>query len=158
MTTNTAPKLSEAFDIDVAIGFPAREKLRLQLKTENGQITSASLTGVGCRATLELIKQWRPKLSGALAEVPLPEGSDHSALMLRELILKAQGLWRFPYDEDEMCHCRAVPTRVVDAAIVGGCHTLPSIRAATGASTSCGACGVDIQKVIAYRLQAKPAQ
>lgn len=153
MTTNAPAIDSGAQEIDIAIGFPAREKLRLQIKTQNGQITAATLSGVGCRATLEMMKEWRPKLTGALADVPLPQGNDHSSLMLRELLLKAQGRWQYPYDEDEMCHCRAVPTRVVDAAIVSGCHHLPSIRAATSASTSCGACGVDIQKAIAYRLQ-----
>lgn len=154
MTTSPASQAIQ-FDIDVAIAFPARERLRLQLKIENGRITAAALTGIGCRQTLELMSAWRPRLTGPLADLPLPEGHGHSAIMLRELILKAQGRWRFPYEEDEICHCRAVPTGVVDSAIVGGCHSLPAVREATSASTSCGACRVDIEKVMEYRLAVK---
>jgi bacterioferritin-associated ferredoxin len=138
----------------VEVEYPARERLSLQLDlNDSGEITSAVLDGIGCRATLQLMAEWRPKLVGKLEALPLPEGNEHSAIMLRELLLKAQGRWAFPYAEDEICHCRMVPTSKVDAAIVSGCLTIDEIKRGTSASTSCGACRTDIENIIEYRLR-----
>ena len=141
--------------IEIEVAAPAREQLRLKLEVKSdGSIVHGELTGIGCRETLELMNEWRKLLPGALvSELVLPKGKSHSAILLRELILKAQGRWQFPYQEEELCHCRAVATARVDAAIVGGCHTVEAVRTATSANTSCGACRGDIEKVIDYRLK-----
>ncbi len=138
--------------IEVAVGLPARDqiKLRVEVDTE-GEILSATLRVVGCMELLHLAQALRLKLSGRLSAVTLPEGLSHSAILLREALLKAQGKWSFPYSEEELCHCRAVPTSRVDAAVISGCHTVDAVKRATSASSSCGTCRPDVEAVIRHR-------
>lgn len=82
------------------------------------------------------------------------DGKDHVSILLRELVLKLQNRFQLPYQEAELCHCRAVPTAVVDRAIVGGCHSTLSVARTTSAGTSCGTCKLDTELLIAYRLGA----
>lgn len=138
--------------IDVEVALPLRDRVSLSLEVEGGQIRSSRLHGVGCTEFLKLLRDWRPKLTGELDAVPLPPGESHAAILLRELILKAQGKWDFPYKEEELCHCRAVLTSVVDAAIVGGCKTSAAVSRETSASTSCGTCRPDVEAILKYRL------
>ena len=86
----------------------------------------------------------------------MPKGNSHSDLLLRELILKARGEWNFPYKEDELCHCRAVTTKRIDQSIIAGAHTMEQIRKATSASTGCGTCWPQIEKIIKYRVIGMP--
>jgi len=146
---------SESQFLDIEVGAPAREKLRLRLEVRaDGFIKSGELTGVGCRETLALMLEMRKQLEGCLLmNVALPKGNSHSAMLLRELVLRAQGRWQFPYQQEELCHCRAVTTAKVDAAIIGGCHTVEGVRVTTSANTACGACRTDIVNVIEYRLK-----
>jgi bacterioferritin-associated ferredoxin len=139
--------------IDLEIGLPARDRLQLHLELDEGQqILSSRLVGVGCPEVLNLIQQWRPKLIGRLHEIEIPEGVSHGVLLLRELLLRAQGLWDPPYKDQEICHCRVVATRKVEDAIIAGCHTVDKIKRATNASTSCGTCRTDVESLLAYRL------
>lgn len=147
-----APQLQSARSINVEVTLPARDRLTLELVVEREAVVKASLTVLGCMEILKLAQEWRPKLKGPLAALPLPEGDGHAALMLREAILKAKGEWKFPYPEEELCHCRAVPTSKVDAAIVGGCHSMQAVAQETSAGTSCGTCRVDTDAIIKYRL------
>lgn len=78
---------------------------------------------------------------------------DHSSILLRELILRLRQEFKLPYDETELCHCRAVPTAVVDRAIVSGAHTVQAVARVTSAGTSCGTCKPDTEKLIEYRLR-----
>ena len=137
----------------IEVGLPARDRLRLSFKVKDGEILDAKLEAVGCMELLRLVEVWRPHFQGSLEKMPLPEGRGHAAILMRELVLKTQGRWKFPYADEELCHCRAVPTAKVDAAIVGGCHSLEAVRAATSASTSCGTCRPDVENVLAYRLK-----
>lgn len=148
-----APQLQSARTINVEITLPARDRLTLELEVERDEVKRAKLQVTGCMEILKLAQDWRPKLKGPLAAIALPQGNGHAALMLREAILKAKGEWSFPYPEAELCHCRAVATAKVDAAIVGGCHTIHSVAQETSAGTSCGTCRVDTDAIIKYRLQ-----
>lgn len=126
--------------------------MHLDLEVDsNRMIISSKLTGRGCLQLLELMVAWRPKLKGSLDTIQLPDGDGHAAILLREAILKAQGRWFFPYGEEELCHCRAVATAKVDAAIVGGCKTVKAVSRETSAGTSCGTCRTDIEAIIKYR-------
>ena len=80
------------------------------------------------------------------------DGKDHVSILLRELVLKLQDRFHLPYQDAELCHCRAVPTDVVDRAIIGGCHTPQAVARTTSAGTSCGTCRPDTELLIAYRL------
>lgn len=142
-------------ELKVEVSLAGRDRLSLSLEIHEGEITSATLQGSGCPAVLKLIQAWRPKLTGPLKSLELPEGSGHSEILLREAILKAKGEWKFPYNEEELCHCRAISTSKVDAAIVSGCHNVRSVARETSAGTSCGSCRPNTEAIIAYRLQSK---
>ncbi|MCB0351623.1 MAG: (2Fe-2S)-binding protein [Bdellovibrionales bacterium] len=139
--------------IEARVVWAGREEASLLLELDyNENITSAQLSGVGDSAFLTLLRSVRPTLKGGLREVPLPEGDSPAALCLREVILRAKGEWDFPYQQEELCHCRAVPTAVVDRAICVGAHTSKKVSEQTSASTACGTCRPDVEAIIAFRL------
>ena len=150
----SAPKL-QTLKISQVVSLQGRDEITLDLDVVNGDIVSASLTGCGCPEMLGLMQSWRPKLRGELQNLPVPEGQSHSEILLREAILKAKGEWKFPYAEDELCHCRAISTSKVDAAIIGGCRNVRAIARETSAGTSCGSCRTDTEAIINYRLGQK---
>jgi bacterioferritin-associated ferredoxin len=138
--------------ISIDVSVRARDRIRLNLEVVGGEIVTSELNVLGCTELLTLVKTLRPKLKGRLDQLALPEGTGHAAMLLREALLKAQGLWDFPYKDAELCHCRAVATSKVDGAILGGCHSVDAIKRATSASTSCGTCRQDVERVLEYRL------
>ena len=87
---------------------------------------------------------------------PLPKGNDHCSMLIREFVLKCRGEWQIPVEDTEICHCRTVPTAVVDQAIVSGAHSPKIVSQWTTASTACGTCRPDVEKLIAYRLGRGP--
>ncbi len=111
------------------------------------------LRALGCPEVLSLCSEWRGKLKGDAKSWPLPQGTSHSEILLREAILKARGEWELPYKDSELCHCRVIATQKVDAAIVTGAHTVNEVSRRTSAGTSCGTCQPDIKKLIAYRTK-----
>ncbi len=139
--------------VDLEVSLQGRDRLQLQMNLVNGTIESAKLSGSGCSDFLNLLQAWRPKLTGSLETLELPQGDSHSSLLLREAILRAQGEWKFPYADEEICHCRAVSTAKVDAAIIGGCRSVRAIARETSAGTSCGSCRTDTEAIINYRLK-----
>ncbi len=110
------------------------------------------ITASGCRELLN-------RLAVGLSEEPNPEnwvepaGRGHVDLLLREFILKAKNQWQFPTTDSETCHCRQVPTAVIDLAIINGAHTTRQVSRETSASTGCGTCEPQVQKIIDYRLR-----
>ena len=137
--------------IDVKVAWPGREEVHFACElSDNGQIKNSHLTGIGNNQLLALLKKYRTLLKGDILK--LPDGSAPSDLCLREVILKAQSKWLMPYTEEELCHCRAVPTAVVDQAICAGAHTTRQVSEQTSASTACGTCRPDVEAMIKYRL------
>jgi NAD(P)H-nitrite reductase large subunit len=131
-------------------------ELRLEL-SQDGRITGAKLTGIGGPAMLKLLAEWKGRIEGELKAVALPEGQTGPELMLKELILKARGEWTFPYEDPELCHCRAIPTAIVDQAIISGAHQPEIVSRWTSASTSCGTCRRDVISILNYRLNRRSA-
>lgn len=131
---------------------PGREEVHLEFEENSGQISDAKLHGVGGPELLQTLAEWRPQLKGALQDIPLPEGSGTGAMMVRELLLKARGQWQYPYEHEELCHCRVVTTQAVDAAVLTGSHDPSQVSKQTSASTACGTCRPDVEAIIAYRL------
>jgi bacterioferritin-associated ferredoxin len=157
---NTARKLTANSDaigapqeVEICVGARTHDQVTLKLTLVEGVIESATLKVIGCTTLLRRVQELRRSLRGPLKDVVLPEGSDHAAMLLRETVLKAQGLWNYPYSDEEICHCRAVSTAKVDGAILAGCHSVDAIKSATSASTSCGTCLPDVEKVLRYRLK-----
>ena len=139
--------------LEFSVSLPGRDDLKLELKVVDGDVVSQKLTGRGCTEFLKLLQTWRPKLTGSLATLEIPHGNSHSEILLREALLKAKGEWDFPYKDEELCHCRAVATSRVDAAIIGGCRSVRALARETSAGTSCGSCRPDTEAIINYRLK-----
>jgi len=139
--------------IESHVVWQGREEAHLTLEVdEKNQIQKVKLTGVGGPVFLEALKALRGQLKGDYLQLGLPTGAGAESLLIRELLLKAQGRWAYPFCEEELCHCRAVPTEVVDRAICAGAHTTRQVSEQTSASTACGTCRPDVEAIIKYRL------
>jgi len=121
----------------------------LELSEENGK---SIFRFIACHELYELLQNSRQRHGDNIKNWPFPEGLSHSELLLKELLLKIKGQWQFPYQADELCHCRNVPTVTVDQAILAGAHTPEAVSRWTSASTACGTCRADVEKIISYRL------
>ena len=143
--------------IEAKVQWRGREEACLSIDLDdNENIVTAKLSGIGGSNFLRLLVRVRPTLLRVrFQDLPLPSGVTPEALCLREVILKAKGLWKFPYEQEELCHCRAVPTAVVDQAICVGAHTPRKVSQQTSASTACGTCSTDVEAIIEYRLGKK---
>lgn len=106
---------------------------------------------VGCTSMLQLVRSCQTQFGKDLSQWPLPKGSSHSELLLKEVLLKQRGQWSFPYPHAELCHCRAVSVEKVDQAILAGAHTPAQVSRLTMASTACGTCRPEVEKIIQYR-------
>lgn len=152
----------------VEVVFLGRDRVTATFEFEGADISSTirsiHFAGSGCSAFLSELESFRDlvlKLAPEkrrLKESPDFDGlvsaaHDHVAILIRELILRARETFALPYGEIELCHCRAVPTAVVDRAIISGCHTVQSVARTTSAGTSCGTCKPDTESLIAYRLK-----
>ena len=105
------------------VGIDGRDWVEIEV---NGAV---QVRASGCLALLKRVKQIRGILKtendlknfnfekNGLAS---PSMDGHENLLLSEVILRARGEWELPYKEDELCHCRAIPTRIVDQAILCG--------------------------------------
>jgi bacterioferritin-associated ferredoxin len=113
---------------------------------------SLRLSYVGCTDMLSLLRKNKKEFGTDLRQWPLPEGGNHQDILLRELLLKINGQWAYPYPDVEICHCRLVRTESVDQAIICGAHTPEKVSRLTSASTACGTCRFDVERIIAYRL------
>jgi bacterioferritin-associated ferredoxin len=111
-----------------------------------------SVAFMGCHEFMEMMQKMKKHFGADIAKWPLPEGKDHSSLLLKEMILKLRGEWNFPYAEDEVCHCRNVATHTIDQAVIAGAHSTDVVTRQTSASTACGTCRPEVQKIIDYRL------
>ena len=128
-----------------------REEILLELELDDQQnIQSSQIKAVGPLKFLQLVEEWRSKLSGPLAKVPLPEPNGAGAMILREVLMRAKGEWQAPYDQEQLCHCRSVPTAKVEEAILTGALTTGKVSRLTSASTACGTCMPDVQAMIDY--------
>ncbi len=140
--------------IDIQIGSAESYELHLECTiSAQGEVENSKLYVVGGPDLLELACVLRQQLTGPLTELVLPKGQSTAAIVIRELILKAQGQWVDPFEGDELCHCRAVATRLVDEAVIYGAHTTDVVSEKTSAGTSCGSCREDIESIINYRLK-----
>jgi bacterioferritin-associated ferredoxin len=106
---------------------------------------------IGCTATLNLIRSCKQAHGEDLSKWPLPEGFDHSSLLLKEALQKRAGDWRFPYAHEELCHCRAVSAERVNQAILAGAHTAAQVSRLTSASTACGTCRPEVENLLRWR-------
>lgn len=134
------------------VSWPGHDEISIEICLKTRLVTSLKV--MGCVETLNYIKDLSQKFKTlSVFEWPIPLGSSHSEMLIRELLLKVNKSWDYPYKEAELCHCRLVPTCVVDQAVLGGAHTSLQVTMATGAASGCSACQVNIDKIIQYRLK-----
>ena len=110
---------------------------------------------LGCSEMIEMMQKMKTNFGHDLKKWPIPVANDHGSMLLREMILKLRGEWTFPYAHAELCHCRSVPAQVVDQVVIAGAHSTEKVTRLTSASSACGTCRPDVQKIIDYRLDKK---
>jgi bacterioferritin-associated ferredoxin len=132
----------------IRVEIPGQDWLELHLE---GPVPV--LKGRGCFAFETTLQYYRALLTKPFQDWPMPSGTSHVDLLFQELILKARGEFAFPYPHEELCHCRGIATTVVDRAIVRGAHTPEKVSRLTSASTACGTCRSDVQKLIDFRVR-----
>lgn len=115
---------------------------------------SWSLKVRACKEVVDLLQLFKATHGQDILAWPLPTDASHSHLLLKELLLKIHNKWEEVYPHQELCHCRAVPTQVVDEAIVLGAHDIRTIRRQTSANTACGTCQPEVEKLLEQRLAA----
>lgn len=125
----------------------------IEIQTADTATGKTQIKAMGCTELLSLIRKHQVQFGKDPQHWPLPSGHTHSELLLKEVLLKARGQWVYPYQHEELCHCRSVTTEKVDQAIVAGAHRPEVVSRQTGASTSCGTCRPDVQKIIDFRLK-----
>lgn len=134
---------------EVSVGIAFRDELRF-FKNQNNQW---QLTFIGCESLSNLVLE-NKKLHGQDPHLwPLPVGLSHSELLLREFLLKLKNQWVPVYAHEELCHCRKVSAQEVEQAILCGAHTSEAVSRWTGASTACGTCRPEVEKILQERLQ-----
>ena len=142
---------------EVTVIWEGREEVRLSFDLlDNGELKEVSVKGIGGPEFLNSLREFRKTLTGRLEDVPIPLGKTSSAILLRELLMKAKDCWTPPFQEDELCHCRMIPTKMVDQAICSGAHTPKKVSELTSASTACGTCRPDVEAMIEFRLGKEP--
>jgi bacterioferritin-associated ferredoxin len=136
----------------ISIHWPGHDEILLEYDSKTQR--PSRLKVIGCA---EIIKKFKALTDcyrdHSLLEWPVPKGSSHSDMLIRELLLKIQGNWEFPFKEERLCQCREVPTIEVDQAILGGAHSIYQVTMATGAASACSSCSVHIDKILEYRLK-----
>ena len=152
----------------VEVVFLGRDRVEAKIEfegaTDQTTIRSLEFTASGCSAFLQALDAFKEGILRLSVEKRLlrgstdfdlliPSGVDHVSILIREFVLRARDGFSLPYRDQELCHCRAVPTDVVDRAIIGGCHSVQSVARMTSAGTSCGTCKPDTESLIAYRLR-----
>lgn len=131
----------------VEVNIEGRDQIRFEKLDDQNKITF-----IGCQEFTHLIKSYRTQFGNDIFKWPLPSGQTHSEMVIREFIQKLKGTWEYPYQDEELCHCRHVKTKTVDQAILNGAHTHELASRWTGCSTACGTCKPDVEKIIKYRL------
>ena len=135
----------------IKVGILGRDQAVIRFERSGDVIDSYSMEVVGCYDFLKKVSELKGALSKPLSSIDIPQGTDHSSMLIRELVLKLQGRWEFPYQDKELCHCRVIETEKVDQAILGGALQVASVSRKTSAGTGCGTCRKDISNIISYR-------
>lgn len=136
--------------MDIHIKIEGREEIRLLWDEKEG--SQPKLIAIGALDFLRAIEPWRQELKGPPSQWPLPKGTSTASILLREVILRARNEWKPPYEDEEICHCRAIPLRRVEDAIRAGAHSPEKVSRWTSASTACGTCRPDVTALLEYFL------
>ena len=110
----------------------------------------------GCIDLLHAVEKAAREFKGkALETLEWSDVHTHWGQMICEALSRLKGTYELPYKDPEICHCRNIPTSVVEQAIVLGAQTPEKVRAWTNASSSCGTCRSDVEALIKFRVAHK---
>lgn len=107
---------------------------------------------IGCHQLMEALNQFKKSHGDNIKNWPLPVTKDHSSLLIKELILKLNGQWKHVYTDEEVCHCRTISLETIELAIYHGATTAERVTQMTTASSACGTCRPDVEKILKFRL------
>ena len=131
---------------------PGREWVEFEISLTGGNVTSVIWHAQGCHLLLSAAEKFAHDLADQnLQNSNLKFGNHHSALMISEIYDKLLDRWVKP-EEIEICHCRKIDKSVINEAILLGAHTPEKVRAWTTASSGCGTCRPEVQKLIDEKL------
>lgn len=139
--------------MEIRIQIQGREEV--QLHWPEGQ-SQPRIQAIGSLQFLKTVEHWKRLWQGPVESWPIPEANTTAEILLRELVLRAQGKWKPPYEDPELCHCRAVPLAHVLDAIRAGAHDSQAVSRWTSASTACGTCRPDVEALLNYHLISQP--
>lgn len=144
-------KVAKKFSQKLKVELAGRDFIEVELEDENPSAIKR-VSFLGCSPFMEMMKNMRLQFGNDISKWPCPEGKDHSSLLLKEMILKLRGEWKFPYEHEELCHCRSISAHTVDQAVIAGAHTPEVVTRQTSASSACGTCRFEVERIINYRL------
>lgn len=131
---------------------PLKVELKGQDCLEVTSLVPFKMTITGCALLHQRLNEIKKAQGADVAKWTLVNEKDHVALLINELILKLQDKWQHPYLHEEVCHCRTITLETVEQAIMAGAHTPEMVSKWTTASTACGTCRPDVEKILAFRL------
>jgi len=131
-------------------------QFKLEVDPTSQKISRASFQAQGCLSLLEAVGKAVQSFQGKkVMDLAWSASLEHWDQLILEAISRLQGKYDRPYKEDEMCHCRKVPTDKIETAIVLGAHTPERVKAWTTAGSGCGTCRPNVQALIEFRVQKK---
>ena len=150
MTQASIESKPKTEDQPIRIELPGQDLIEAQLDEEGHWIVKS----IGCSALQTLVKNLTSELGQGKKpqDCVMPHGNDHSSILVRELILRMRGDFKFPLEQEELCHCRAITTQAVDRAIIAGAHDISTVRRWTSANTACGTCMPEVETLLEFRL------
>lgn len=138
---------------DFSAGITGGDEVQVHVTfSSDGQITHSKWKVIGSLELVEKARALQPGLRGPVSGLSLPQGTSFSELLLKELILKIKGEWP-DEPEPELCHCRNVPQKIVERAILLGAHTVEKVRQRTSANTGCGTCLPEVERLLKLYLK-----
>lgn len=139
-------KISETAQI------PQREWITVSGDLDSSKkLQEISIEVFGCHNLVEAGKKLQDMLQKQAVDSIQWPGSEHWDNLIREVLLRLNQNFKLPYQEEELCHCRTIPTTVVDQAIVLGAQDPDQVKSWTSAGSGCGTCRADVQSIIDYR-------
>jgi len=137
----------------VEAGVSGRDEVKISAHLKNDRLEDICIQGTGSLNFLEKLQVINEQIkSQKVSELREPGGNSPEDIIFRELFLKIKGQWKLPYEDEELCHCRVVPTTKVVEAIVYGAHTPQQVSQWTTASTACGSCRPDVESLLGFIL------
>lgn len=133
---------------------PSREWVEFEVElSPEGRVTEVRWRAWGCHTLIGTAEEAAHRIKTQMLEGFSWPGHSHSDLLITEIMDRLKAGFNPPYKGEEVCHCRKIQAEKIDEAIVLGAHTPEKVTAWTTASSGCGTCRPDVEKMIAFRLR-----